>query len=162
MLVCAQKSGLYETEGHHVAKTSLSHRHTWSVWDLTSARFLRWSTKKSKKKKRKKKTKQGFGGVGGGGGSQSVAVWEEAANTELKVCLGWNVMISKRGKKRRAWGSTFHLPASIFFLLLQKTERITISIPRKLIMQQYMEKSNWKKIVATWTCWKYFIYFLHF
>lgn len=31
MFVRAQKSGLYETEGHDVAKTSVSHRHTHSL-----------------------------------------------------------------------------------------------------------------------------------
>lgn len=31
MFVRAQKSGLYETEGHDVAKTSVSHRHTQSL-----------------------------------------------------------------------------------------------------------------------------------
>lgn len=100
MFVRAQKSGLYETEGHNLAKTSVSHRHTLSVrFNIPEVPEIVCKKKKQKKKWDKKKKHAG-------GGAQRVAVGEEAANRELNLCPGWNIMISKRG---RAWGSTFHL-----------------------------------------------------
>lgn len=101
MFVRAQKSGLYETEGHDVAKTSVSHRHTQSLrFNIPEGPEI-VCKKKSKRKNGENKNTLG--------GAQRVAVGEQAANRELNVCPGWNITITKRG---RAWGSTFHLPAS--------------------------------------------------
>lgn len=66
MFVRAQKSGLYETEGHNLAKTSVSHRHTLSLrFNIPEVPEIVCKKKKKKKKwdKKKKNTLEAGGGT---------------------------------------------------------------------------------------------------